>query len=431
MNKSRTIPCIAAVALLFASACTSTITQPSVSHGSADFTKYVSIGNSLTAGYADGGLYLDGQLNSYPSMIATQLQAAGGGAFIQPLFVAGQENGSGYLKLTGVNPLTGIPVIIPVTTDLAIRGVSALTGHSLYTKFTSPVNNLGVPGIRMSDLPNPAYGALNPYLERLETAGEVGVMGYPQKVLQAKPTFFTSWLGNNDALQFAASGGTFPPLTPVATYQAIYAAFIGNLVATGAKGVLGTIPNIVVSPFFTTKTTANILAAAKAKGVSVSALYITTGTGTVRAATSADLIILTVDSIGLLNAANPATGPRGFSPYNPLKNSDVLDSAEVALTEAAINSYNIAITQIASANKLGLMDVNALLNRVQSGSYVIDGIPLNLGYIYGGVFSLDGIHLTPRGYALVANQYIQAINTAYHSTISLVDPGKYRTVKMP
>lgn len=96
----------------------------------------------------------------------------------------------------------------------------------------------------MSDLADSTYGAKNPYLEQLETSAEIGVMGYPAKVLQAKPTFFTSWLGNNDALQFATSGGTYPPLTPVSTYASIYAGFISKLVATGAKGILGTNPNI-------------------------------------------------------------------------------------------------------------------------------------------------------------------------------------------
>ena len=114
-----------------------------------------------------------------------------------------------------------------------------------------------------------------------------------------------------------------------------------------------------------------------------------------------------------------------------MKNSDVLDSAEVGLTVAAINSYNSAIIQIATANKLGVMDINAVLSKIQQGNYVIDGIPLNLGFISGGVFSLDGVHLTPRGYALVANQYIQAINATYNASISPVNPAAYRTVKLP
>jgi hypothetical protein len=49
-------------------------------------SKYVSLGNSLTSGYRDGALYLDGQNESYPSMIAQQMKLAGGASvFNQPL----------------------------------------------------------------------------------------------------------------------------------------------------------------------------------------------------------------------------------------------------------------------------------------------------------------------------------------------------------
>lgn len=69
--------------------------------GEADFTKYVTVGNSLTAGFADGALYLDGQLNSYPNIIAGQMQLAGGGEFNQPLV----NDNTGGLLAAGVQIL--------------------------------------------------------------------------------------------------------------------------------------------------------------------------------------------------------------------------------------------------------------------------------------------------------------------------------------
>src|SRR5690606_39546474 len=53
--------------------------------GTANLSKYVSVGNSLTAGYADGALYITGQKNSYPNIMAQQFAFAGGGEFYQPL----------------------------------------------------------------------------------------------------------------------------------------------------------------------------------------------------------------------------------------------------------------------------------------------------------------------------------------------------------
>jgi hypothetical protein len=43
--------------------CDPEIDSPKPSKGDADFTKYIAVGNSLTAGYMDAGVYREGQLN--------------------------------------------------------------------------------------------------------------------------------------------------------------------------------------------------------------------------------------------------------------------------------------------------------------------------------------------------------------------------------
>ena len=65
--------------------CKPNLTVPSPSKGEIDPTRYVSIGNSITSGFADGALYYQGQLVSFPNLIAQQLKAVGGGSFTQPL----------------------------------------------------------------------------------------------------------------------------------------------------------------------------------------------------------------------------------------------------------------------------------------------------------------------------------------------------------
>ena len=47
--------------------------------GSADFTKYVSVGNSITAGLMDAALYESGMKYSFPNLLAAQFATAGGG----------------------------------------------------------------------------------------------------------------------------------------------------------------------------------------------------------------------------------------------------------------------------------------------------------------------------------------------------------------
>ena len=61
------------------------------------------------------------------------------------------------------------------------------------------------------------------------------------------------------------------------------------------------------------------------------------------------------------------------------------------------------------------------------------GINYGTGAVYadyatGGAFSLDGVHPTARGYAVVANIIIDAINDGFNANIPPVDPGEYSTI---
>jgi len=239
--------------------------------------------------------------------------------------------------------------------------------------------------------------------------------------LESNPTFFSCWLGNNDVLGYATSGGTVP-ITPSGTFTALYNQFIKAITANGANGVIATIPDVTAIPFLNTITVAQVSASGKGAPV-----YITTGAGVVRQATSADLINLTTTGIGVPNAQGY---PKGFTPLTPLANSEVLDADEVTNARAAVAAYNATITQVASQYGLALMDINVLLQKYKNGGSA-DGVPLSLSYISGGIFSLDGVHLTPRGYALVANAFINAINNQYNSSIPTVNVSLYRGVKFP
>ena len=71
------------------------------SAGTADFSNFVSVGNSLTAGYADGTVYLEGQKYSYPNILADKFSHVGGGAFTQPLV---NDNIGGLVLRRNSNP---------------------------------------------------------------------------------------------------------------------------------------------------------------------------------------------------------------------------------------------------------------------------------------------------------------------------------------
>ncbi len=419
------------------SSCDPEIDAPAAKSGSADFTKYVAVGNSLTAGYADGGLYLEAQLNSYPAILAGQLALAGGGEFTQPLFTQEQSNGSGYLKLTGFDA-SGLPVLEPVKDKLAVRGIGADLKSPLYTKYLDEVNNLGIPGIKMVDVTTPGYGlsnplGFNPYYERLlgnEMTGTGGLMPYINKVAATKPTFFTLWLGNNDVLGYATSGG-LAPISDAEKFQTNLNAMVATLTATATAGVVINLPDVTSVPFFTTKATTGLIAKAAAAKTK---LYIESGQGQVREATPADYVLLT-STVGTPEAVGPTTIPHGFSPYNPLTNSEVLDADEVVKVKEATATFNAMIAAAAQAKGLGLTDINKFFTTLQpingQPGLVLNGIAYSPAFISGNLFSLDGVHLTPRGYAIVANEVIRTINTKYGANIPTVNETKYRAVLFP
>jgi hypothetical protein len=421
-------------------ACKPEINNFKPSKGTADFSRYISVGNSLTAGYADGGLYREGQMNSYPSIIAKQMLTVGGGAFTQPLFTSEQANGSGYLKLTGFNA-DGTPITTPVTNNLAVRGILPVPGFgnvTLYTKYSGDLNNYGVPGIKLLQITYAPYGNLNGFFERLLPGNApTNTTSYLDFITANPFTFFSNWLGNNDALGYATSGGAGDVLTDKNTFAQLYGLLISKLTANGAKGVVATIPDVTSVPYFTTITVPAILAGVQKANPAVAAIFINAltsdGTYAPRAATASDLIVLTfpTSKIGQPVTSPAGTVPYGLTPYAPIDNQYVLDANEAAMTLDYINSYNTTIKSVAASKGLAVFDAFAFLNNVKLYGLLINGVSLNSRYISGGIFSLDGVHLTPRGYAVVANQFISAINKQYSANIPSADVTAYNGVKFP
>lgn len=487
----RTAPALALLGLALTS-CQPDITDPKPSAGSADFSRYIAVGNSLTAGYSDNGLYLEGQQNSYPSILAGQFAQVGGGAFVQPLFPTANAAGSGYLKLagfSGANPVitsedgsfTAPATVVSGTPtgSFAAGRAYGSAASPLLVRYTGTDNqNLGVPGIRIADVNTADYGRLtstsnasnfNPYFERLLSgAASTTYLGYVQeRVNTIKPTFFTNWLGNNDVLGFASSGGTAAPLTSVATFSAAYNQVIDALTANGAKGLVATIPNVASTPYFTTVPAATYagvaatpipaalsagiaaqlgltaLPAGSRLGLFITATTTTPGTTVVREATASDILLLPASSvINTTVAPNPL--PRGIgvivpgipasaqaSLINPLANSLVLDNLEAAAVQTRTGELNAVIIAAAQRKNLAVFDANTYFNGIARAGLVLNTTNNNASFVTGNLFSLDGVHPTPRGYAVVANEMIRNINSYYGSAVPGVDASQYRGVRFP
>lgn len=221
------------------------------SAGSADFTKFVSAGNSLTAGYQAGALFNEGQANSVPAILAKQFKTVGGGDFNQPDI--NSENG-----FFGALPDGTILGRLVLKTNAEGATAPSPTLGDVPTPFAGDkeaLNNFGVPGILLGQYLIPQTGgpaennpAFNPLYARFASSpGTSTIIG---DMAAAQGTFFMFWLGNNDVLGFAANGGTFPT-TDVAAFEFQYDAAIGVLTANpDVKGIIGNIGDVTNIPFF-------------------------------------------------------------------------------------------------------------------------------------------------------------------------------------
>lgn len=248
-------------------------------NGEADLSKYVALGNSITAGLADSALYIDGQENSYPNLLSKQFALAGGGAFTQPLMsdnvggFAGPLNASFRPRLVLAFDTEGNPGPAPYT------GAPSTTDAS--NVLTGPFNNMGVPGAKSFHLLAEGYGVANPYFGRFASSPNQTVLA---DAVSQGATFFTIWLGNNDVLGYAASGGVgedhnetgnLDPatygsndITNNNVFAASYSAVVDAMTGNGAKGVLLNLPDVSSLPFFTTvPNNALVLTAEQAAGL--------------------------------------------------------------------------------------------------------------------------------------------------------------------
>lgn len=439
-----------------------------VSAGSANFSKYVALGDSFAAGYSDGALFKLGQETAYPNILAGQFSAAGGGAFTTPYMndnIGGFSSGGVQIPQFGTrlyfNGVAPVPVAGVTTTDIS----TSLTGY---------FNNMGIPGAKCTHLVTPGYATANPYFGRFDSSPATTVFADAKT---QNPTFFSLWIGGNDVLGYALSGGDGSnPITPSAGgigigFDASYNELIDQMTSGGRKGVIANLPYVTTLPHFTTvpynpvglnsaqvtqlnggyATYNGGLAVAVANGwitqaeadrrrvvfqvganpVVIVDSYLTNlsvyGIPSYRPATANDYPVLpSRNFIGTLVGGNPAA-INGVSV--PLADKWVVSKEEVDEIIAATDAYNITIEAAASAKGLAFVDAKSIMGLlVTPNGIVSNGYTLKEDFVTGGAFSLDGVHPSPRGYALIANYFIKAINTTYGSTLKPVNVGAYRVL---
>jgi lysophospholipase L1-like esterase len=370
--------------------------QAQQAKNAGNFSNTVFLGDSLTAGFQSGSLLDTTQVHGWAPVLAAQA----GFNIIQPLIAyPGAPN---VLKLVSLGPP---PVITTVP------GTS--TGRD---NFATQVTDLAVPGALLNDVMN-TVPEVNPAPGTQAQLNQL-VLGFPglgygvadsqaSFAIKAQPTTIFLWIGNNDAL-VADETGMPSSMTSVANFTSQYQALITELTTMApANLVIANIPDVTKVPYLTPA--ALVLGEVSAE------------TGLPTAALSQILGIVPGD---LVNPAGTAQIPLILTgqQQGPITDAGVLSAAEVVTVQAQVTAFNQVIAAQAKAANATLVDINALFNTVSANGLTINGYTGTSSFL-GGFFALDGIHPTNVGYAVIANTFIDTMNTAISTKIPDVPLG--------
>ncbi len=423
---------------------TEEVNPPTVDDASS---RYAAIGNSLTAGYMDGGVTQAGQINSYPRLIANQL-GLDNTEFTQPWIAApgiGSSTPSSAAMVAGVLHWTGTGIGVVGETAMAdLQSTLLLAGTQ-----PTPYHNLGVPGALLHDGMQ-AYDSAssvsgsNPFFtfinrasffgnNELSTMLPDGVGGAYEYTYQSDSMGYASitkggalttiWLGNNDILGAASSGNPNNPvpITDAGAFQAEYTSMLmtiagGLLQVNGfpATIITATIPSITSAPYFMPESLFDFVVQDQID-VSWPGGY-----------EESDVEIVLFTALSWINTP-------GLSPATPIPSEYTLTSSEVTAINTAVATFNGIIQAVTTAVNAsgaavcGVMDANALLAGLsdtqkshfmlilpQVGNDVATAASMT-------AFSLDGIHPNNVGYGIVANAFIEVANTLDGTSIPAVD----------
>jgi len=463
------------------------VEQVELNTNGLDFSSYVSVGASFTAGFTDNALFIAAQENSFPNILAGKF----GTNFAQPLM----NDNIGGLLFAG-NVIQGPRLFFD---GAGPAGLPATPSTEVTSALSGGFNNYGVPGAKSFHFVASGYGNVqgvpvglaNPYFARMASSASATVLG---DAMAQSPTFFTlSEIGGNDVLGYALSGGTgvdqtgnFDPttyggsdITDPNVFAQVFTTMVSTLTSGGAKGVVANVPYITNLAHFTT-VPHNPIPLDAGTAAAVNGAYAPYNAGiqqafgalvqlgvmtqemaaaeiakrTISFSAGLNAVVIIDEDLTDLEALNPAfAGLKQFrqataddllvltsssfigtlaDPSNPLSVNGVgvaladqwvVTPEEQLAIKTATDAYNATIEATASANpNVALVDFKAVLEEASMG-IMFDDYTLTTSLVTGGLISLDGVHLTARGYALMANKIMAAMDADFGTNFTSATGG--------
>ena len=445
-----------------------------VDSGDADFSTYVAMGEGITAGMTDNSLFIAGQANSYPNIMAGVMSMAGGGEFTQPyvndnvggMLVGGQQFWFPRLYFDGAGPAN-------VTGNITTEATSTVPG---------PYNNMAFPFVNGIHMVAPGYGSIaglsqglaNPWFVRAASSEGTTVLG---DAAGQMPTFVTLVPGNDFAgyAGFGASG--LAGILDVSGSQGMLVgvgATLQTLAAMVPNGVVTTLPDptntaqwntvsynsipldqatadqinsaftaynggLLLAQSFgllTAEEVANRTLATRVAGNNPILIQDETLTDLspfgiplplMRDANANDKISLFAATV-LGQPADPNNPLSIIGVTAPLEDQFTLMASEIEYIQSELNTANTAIVASVPSG-WALFDLAGLYNDIVTTGVMEDDFMMTGDLVFGGFFSLDGYHPTSRGSALIAKKMMEAIDATWGSTLSIsnLDIGDYPT----
>lgn len=355
-----------------------------------DFSNMVVIGDSLSAGFQNGSLLDTQQPNGWASLFAQQAKTT----LTLPLIAP--PGAPAVMQLKSVGP----PPVIQTES-----GVTSGRDNP-----SAQPTDLAVPGHHLHDLINAGPTIAPTAAEDIITTL---VLGFPvgntntqlQEAIALKPTVLFVWIGSNDAL-VADDTGSPSSMTPIANFTSDYTQLMSKLHSSiSAPLIVANLPDVTAIPYVTPAATV--------------LQQVSTQTGQSTAQLGMELGLATGDLVtsqGMTEVESAVKAIAGDKTPTPLDDAGVLTAAEVQQVQSLENQYNQVIAQQAAAVGATLVDMHAFFQKLAAG-VAINNYNATTTYL-GGLFGLDGIHPTNTGYALVANQFIDTVNTALKTTFA-------------
>lgn len=363
------------------------------------FASYVSIGNSITAGFQSGGINSQTQSESYAVLLAKQM---------------GTSFGTPELATPGCPP--------PLVSFFNENGVPAPQRPEGTTEATcgfrssaSPLtlNNVAVPNAQTLDVLSNQTSSTNA-LTQFILGGRTQI----EAALDADPTFATVWIGNNDVLDPALQGTA--NVTPPSTFRTQYTSVLDSLTSSPnfQGGVLVGVANVTFTPFFSP---GPVYSALDQAGRFPSNFDVASNCNTQDPDTG--LTPLVPLSFGFTLLGQAAQNPNQTVTLDcQAPNTGVLTLSEVGTLAQTVQQYNAFIQQEANDRGLGYLNPNQILGALYTND---DGDPdpandlipkfpdVDSEQPFGQFFSLDGVHPSASTHRVVAAQLVQVVNETY------------------